>query len=192
MGTLLGPRDAGLYSVASQVAGLIGAGAAAVVFVVIPVVADLHARARRAELQHLVVRTVQACAAVSVPVGVLLFAAGHVALHAYGAAFVEAYPILLVLSVVTLVGATFGGLSGYLLTMTGHEWEASRVIVGTALLNLVLTFVLTPAFRAVGAAVATAGAGLVRTQLLRQRVRRYLGVAVLPYLPAEPRRGEDA
>jgi O-antigen/teichoic acid export membrane protein len=127
---------------------------------------------------------------VSVPVFLLLFTAGHVPLHAYGAAFVGAYPILVVLSGVTLVGSTFGALSGYLLTMTGHEWEASRVIVGTALLNLALTFVLTPRLGAVGAALATAAAALTRTELLRQRVRRYLGVAVLPYLPAEPRGAE--
>ena len=123
----------------------------------------------------------------SVPILVLLFTAGHIALHAYGAAFVDAYPILVVLSSVTVVGAMFGALSGYLLTMTGHEWDASRVIVGTALLNLALTFVLTPTLGTVGAALATATAALFRTELLRQRVRRYLGVAVLPYLPAEPR-----
>jgi O-antigen/teichoic acid export membrane protein len=190
VGTLLGPHDAGLYSVASQVSSLVSAGATAVMFVVLPVVSGLHAQGRRAELQHLVVRTVQACAALSVPILVLLFTAGRVVLHTYGAAFVDAYPILVVLSSVTVVGAMFGALSGYLLTMTGHEWEASRVIVGTALLNLALTFVLTPLLGAVGAALATAAAALVRTELLRQGVRRYLGVAVLPYLPAEPRGAE--
>ncbi len=190
VGTLLGPHDAGLYSVASQVASLIGAGATAVIFVVLPVISGLHAQGRRAELQHLVVRTVQACAAVSVPVFVLLFAAGRILLHAYGVAFVGAYPIMVVLGGVTVVGSMFGALSGYLLTMTGHEWEASRVIVGTALLNLVLTFVLTPRLGGVGAALATAAAALTRTELLRQRVRRYLGVAVLPYLPTEPRGAE--
>jgi len=50
--------------------------------------------------------------------------------------------------------------------------------------------VLTPRLGAVGAALATAAAALTRTELLRQRVRRYLGVAVLPYLPAEPRGAE--
>jgi O-antigen/teichoic acid export membrane protein len=187
VGTLLGPRDAGLYSVASQLSSLISLGAAAVMFVVLPAVADLHARGRRPELQRLVVRTVQGCAAVSIPVAVPLIAAGHTVLSAYGPAFVDAYPVLLVLSAVNLVGAMVGALSGYLLTMTGHEWEASRVIVGTALLNLVLTFILTPAFGAVGAALATAGAGFTRQELLRHRVRRYLGVSVLPYFPTEPR-----
>jgi O-antigen/teichoic acid export membrane protein len=185
IGTLLGPRDAGLYSVASQLCSLIGLGATGVVFVVLPAVADLHARGRRAELQRLVVRTVQGCAVVSVPVAVLLFATGPFVLGAYGVAFAGAYPILIVLSVASVGGAIVGALSGYLLTMTGHEWEASRVIVGTALLNLVLTFILTPAFGAVGAALATAGAGLTRAELLRRRARRYLGVAVLPYFPVD-------
>ena len=183
VGTLLGLRLAGLYSVASQLATLIGLGATAVMFVVLPAIADLHARGRRAELQRLVVRTVQACAVVSIPVAVPLLAAGRAVLRAYGATFADAYPVVLVLGGVQLVGATFGAISGYLLTMTGHEWEASRVIVGTALLNLALTFMLTPTFGIVGAALATAAAGLTRQELLRRRVRRYVGVSVLPYFP---------
>jgi O-antigen/teichoic acid export membrane protein len=192
VGTMLSPRLAGLYSVASQLATLIGLGATAVFFVVLPAIADLHARGRRAELQRLVVRTVQACAAVSIPVAVPLLAAGHAVLSAYGASFADAYPVLLVLGAVQLVGAMFGGISGYLLTMTGHEWEASRVIVGTALLNLALTFILTPTLGIVGAALATAGAGFTRQELLRRLVRRYVGVAVLPYFPAEPRIADGA
>jgi O-antigen/teichoic acid export membrane protein len=192
VGTLLGPRDAGLYSVASQLSTLIGLGAAGVMFVVLPAVADLHARGRRAELQRLVVGTVQACAAVSIPVALPMIVAGPLVLRIYGAAFVDAYPVLIVLSIVQLGGAILGALAGYLLTMTGHEWEASRVIVGTALLNLALTFVLTPTLGGVGAALATAGAGFTRLELLRRCVRRHLGVSVLPYFPAEPSLAEGA
>jgi O-antigen/teichoic acid export membrane protein len=192
VGSLLGPRDAGLYSAASQLASLIALGAQAVIFVVLPVIADLHARGRRAELQRLVVRTVQACAAVSVPVAVLLLAAGHVVLRAYGAAFVQAYAVLVVLSAGHLSGALLGILSGYLLTMTGHEQAASRRVVGTALLNLALTFVLTPVFGAVGAASATLLASVARVTLMWWYARRHLGIVVLPHLPAEPRGAEGA
>ncbi len=191
VGTLLGPRDAGLYSVATQLTSLIGLGAAAVIFVVLPVVADLHARGRRADLQRLVVRSVQGCAALSVPVVVLLFAAGDVVLRLYGSAFADAYPIVLVLSVSQLMAWTIG-IPGSLLPTTGHEWQASRVIVGTALLNLALTFVLTPAFGAVGAATATLAAQLVKVGLLRWYAWRYLGVATLFWLPAALRVREDA
>jgi len=192
VGTVLSPRDAGLYSAASQLSGLTMLGAQAVIFVVLPWISDLYARGRRAELQRLVVRTVQGCAALSVPVIVLLLAAGRVVLHAYGAAFVDAYPILVVLGAGQVLGATMGILSGFLLTMTGHEQAASRMVVGTALLNLALTFVLTPAFGGVGAAMATVVAGFTRVGLLAWYAWRHLGVAILPYVPIESRVAEGA
>ncbi len=175
VGTVLSHRDAGLYSVASQLSGLAMLGAQAVIFVVLPVISDLYSRGRRAELQRLVVRTVQGCAALSIPVIVLLLAGGRVVLRAYG----------VVLGTGTLVGATMGIISGFLLTMTGHERAASRMVVGTALLNLVLTVLLTPAFGALGTAMATVVAGFTRVGLLAWYARRHLGVAILPYFPAE-------
>ncbi len=185
VGTVLSPRDAGLYSAASQLAGLTMLGAQAVIFVVLPFVSDLHARGRRAELQRLVVRTVQACAAVSLPAVALLLVAGRLVLHAYGPAFVDGYAVLAVLTAGQGVGATLGIISGFLLTMTGHEQAASRMVVGTAVLNLALTFVLTPTVGIVGAAVATVLAGLTRVWLLQRYARRHIGVAVRPYLAAE-------
>ena len=184
IGTMLGPRDAGLYSVASQLATLIGFAATAIVFVVLPVVSSLYAQKRRAELQRLVVRIVQACAAVSIPITALLFLGGHFILGWYGADFEDARVLMMILSSAQLFHATIGIISGFLLTMTGHEWEASRVIVGTALLNLALVFVLTPLLGAPGAALATALAGIVKLSLLWWYARRFVGITVLPYLPA--------
>jgi len=136
------------------------------------------------------VRTVQGCALISVPAVAVLLIGGRVVLHAYGSAFVDAYPILAVLTSGTLVGATMGIISGFLLTMTGHERAASRMVVGTALLNLALTITLTPLFGAVGAAVATVTAGLTRVGLLSWYAQRYVGVAVRPYFAAAPRAAE--
>jgi len=184
VGTLLSARNAGLYSAASQLSTLIGLGATAIIFVVLPSVSDLHARARVDELQRLVVRTVQTCALVSVPVALVLVVAGPLVLDVYGSAFAAGYPVLLILSIVQVAAATMGGLSGYLLTMTGHEWQASRVVVGSALLNLALTIVLTPLLGIVGAALATLAAGLVKLGWLWLYVWRFVGVAVLPYVPA--------
>lgn len=193
VGTVLGPRDAGLYSAASQLAALIAFASTAVIFVVLPIVSDLHARGRRAELQRLVVRTVQGCALVSLPIAVLLWAAGTTVLGWYGPAFEGAYPIMATLGAANVFHATIGIISGFLLTMTGHEWEASRVIVGTAVLNLVLAFALTPVLGAMGAALATVVAGLTKLALLWWYAWRYLGVRVLPYLPSNiPQAGGGA
>jgi O-antigen/teichoic acid export membrane protein len=96
----------------------------------------------------------------------------------------------LLLSIAGLAGWTIG-IPGSLLPATGHEWQASRVIVATALLNLALTFVLTPKFGVVGAATATLVAQLTRVGVLRWYAWRYLGVTTLFWLPAEQRIRED-
>lgn len=192
VGTLLGPRDAGLYSAASQLSSIIGLGANGVFFVVLPVFSDLYARSRHDELQRLVVRTVQGCTAVTVPVAALLCVAGPAVLHWYGPSFAGAAPVLFVLVAGQLAGLTVGGLSGFLLIMSGHEREASRVAVGTALLNLALAVLLTPLLGMVGAALATVAAGFTRVGLLYWYARRTVGVAVLPYLPAALREAPGA
>src|SRR5439155_1624412 len=63
---------------------------------------------------------------------------------------------------------------------------ASQMVVGTAIFNLALTFVLTPAFGAVGAAAATVAAGFTRVGLLSWYARRYVGVAVRPFITKQP------
>ena len=181
VGSLLGAREAGLYSVASQLTTLIGFGATAVVFVVLPTLSSLHAQGRRAELQRLVTSIVQACAAVSIPTTILLVAAGHIVLRWYGPGFDGAHVVMLVLCSAQVLHATVGIVSGFLLTMTGHEWEASRVIVGTAVLNLVLMFILTPVLGVLGTAIATVFAGVVKLSLLWVYARRYVGVVALPF-----------
>jgi O-antigen/teichoic acid export membrane protein len=55
------------------------------------------------------------------------------------------------------------------------------VIVGCAVLNLVLTFALTPTFGAMGAGVATTITTLVRSYLLTTRMRRALGLSLSPW-----------
>jgi O-antigen/teichoic acid export membrane protein len=74
--------------------------------------------------------------------------------------------------------ATIGSIGGYLLTMTGHQRDASIVIASTAVFNLLLTLVLTPMFGIIGTATATAIAVLLRGILLAVIVRRKVGVSL--------------
>jgi O-antigen/teichoic acid export membrane protein len=150
---------------------------------VIPIISDLHARGQQQELQRLVVHAVQACAVVAIPVALLLGLGGPMILRWYGPHFADAYPVMMVLSAAQVLHATIGIIAGFLLTMTGHESQAGRVIIITALLNLALTFALTPLFGAVGAASATAIAGIAKLGWLWVYARQYLGVSVLPYQP---------
>lgn len=180
VGTFLGATQAGLYGAASQFAVLVSFGATAAVFIAQPMIADLYARRRADDLQRLVSQVVMIAFAVSVPVfaGLLLF--GHWLLGLYGAQFAQAYPVLLVLAGAQLVQATVGILLGYLLTMTAHQKEAARIIATTAVLNLAITAVLTPAFGVVGTATATLIAMACRSIALIVYARKLLGVRVVP------------
>jgi O-antigen/teichoic acid export membrane protein len=179
VGTLLGTTDAGLYSVASQLAVLISFGVAAIVFVAVPMVSDFHATGRRADLQHLVKLVQRASVVVSLPVVALLVVEGRTVLSWFGASFVAAYPVLLVLSIAQFIAAGVGILAGFMLTLTGHQRQAAVIVVGSAVVNLALSLLLTRAFGSVGTAAATATTTLVRSAVLAVYVWKLLRVRMV-------------
>lgn len=179
VGTLLGTTDAGLYSVATQLAALISFGVTAIVFVAVPMVSDFHATGRRADLQHLVTLVQRASVIVSLPVVALLVLEGQTVLGWFGASFVAAYPVLLVLSIAHFLAALVGILAGFMLTLTGHQRQAAVIVVGSAVVNLVLSLTLTRAFGAVGTAAATATTTLLRSGVLALYVWKLLRVRMV-------------
>ncbi|HEX9349020.1 MAG TPA: oligosaccharide flippase family protein [Gemmatimonadales bacterium] len=185
VGTLLGARDAGLYSAASGLTAVLALAANGISFVVFPIISQLSARGSHHELQRLVVRTVQGSMAVTIPAAILLCAAGPLVLHWYGPSFAGAAPVLFLLTAGWVAGLTVGGLASFLLIASGHERIASRVAIFIAAFNLTLSLILTPLFGLVGAAVATMAAAWIRAGLLYWYASRTLNVAVLPFLPRE-------
>jgi O-antigen/teichoic acid export membrane protein len=182
VGTMLGTTEAGVYGVASQLAALISFGVTAIVFIALPMIADLHARSRQAELQHLVNLVRVASVAVSLPVVALLAFMGPKMLGWFGPTFVTGYHVLLVLAGAHFVAATTGILAGFLLALTGHQRQAAVIVVGSAIVNLALSLVLTHTIGTVGTAIATATTTLVRSVVLAVYCWKLLGVRVVPLL----------
>ena len=180
VGSLLGPQQAGQYGAASQLATAVSFGVSAISFIALPIIADLHARQAIPQLQALITHVVRLAVWLSVPVLLVLVFAARPALSAFGPSFEDASGLLILLGFDQLLGAIFG-IAGYLLVMTGHQVSAARVIVGCAVLNLVLTFTLTPAFGAMGAGIATTISTLVRSYLLTRRMRIALGLSLAPW-----------
>jgi O-antigen/teichoic acid export membrane protein len=180
VGTLLGTTSAGLYSVASQLATLISFGVTAIVFVAVPMVSDFHATGRRADLQHLVTLVQRASVVVSLPVVLLLVFEGRTVLGWFGASFVDAYPILVVLCIANFIASVIGILAGFMLTLTGHQRQAAVIIVGSAAVNLALSLTLTHVVGAVGTAMATTTTTLLRSGVLAVYVWKLLKVRMVP------------
>lgn len=154
VGSLLGPAEAGIYGAASRVASLIAFGLTAVNAWAAPLVSDLHARGDRAGLERLVRLAARAIFVVTLPlcVGVALF--GRQVLAAFGPEFQVAHGALVLLAGSQLVNALAGPV-GFLMTMTGRQDTAARILAVHTALGIVLCLVLVPRWGILGAAAAT-------------------------------------
>ena len=177
VGTLLGKAEVGLYGAASQFATLVGFGSTAIMVIAQPMIADLYARRRIAELSRLARQIVALALIASVPVFFGIVIMGRPLLRLYGEPFVAAYPVLVVLSISQLIAAVVGMLLGYLFTMTNHQQTATKIIGGSAVLNIVLALVLTYSFGTIGTATATGISTLVRSVALALAARKILAEA---------------
>jgi O-antigen/teichoic acid export membrane protein len=176
--SILGKESTALYSTASQLSALISFAFTALILIVQPQIARLYAQKKLSDLQRLIGQIQLASLVTSLGVFLVLAIGGRWALGWFGKDFRAGYPVMLILGAGQIALATVGAVSGYLLTMTGHQREASRVIGGTALFNLVLTLILTPLIGIQGTALATTIAVVARTVILAVIVRRMVGVSL--------------
>jgi O-antigen/teichoic acid export membrane protein len=155
VGSLLGTREAGIYGAASRVASLLAFGLSAVNAWAAPLISDLHARGDHAGLQRLTRLAARGIFAITFPacLGVALF--GRQVLAAFGPEFEAAHTALLILAASQLVNALAGPV-GFLMTMTGRQNAAARILGLHTVLVVALCLVLVPRFGIVGAALATA------------------------------------
>jgi O-antigen/teichoic acid export membrane protein len=175
----LGKEATAVYGTASQLSALIGLAFTAFMLIVQPQIARLFAQRRLSDLQRLVSWVQLASLMVSLAAFLVLVVFGRWALGWFGTDFRAGYWVMLILGLGQICLSTFGAIAGYLLTMTGHQREASRVIVGTAVENLVLTLVLTPLLGLIGVALATSIAVVTRAVILAVIVRRLVGVSLI-------------
>jgi O-antigen/teichoic acid export membrane protein len=181
VGNMLGARASALYGTASQIGVLVSFAAAAITLVAIPEVAQLYAQGKLRELQRLLHLMLAGTAAVTVPAVIVVLTLGPWLLGLYGPAFEDAYPMLVIISINQAVIGIIGIMSGYVLTMTGHEKAAAIIISVSAVLNLVLSVVLTRLMDdAAGAAVATLLATTLRSAALAVFARRKLKLDLVP------------
>ena len=180
VGSMLGGTQAGLYQVASQLASLVSFGITAIIYLALAMISDLHAKALRAKLQHLVTLLSRVNLIVSLLVVTLLALVGTEILGFFGHSFTAAFPVMMVLASANFVSATVGILAGFLLTLTGHERQAAMAVVGSAALNFTLSLLATRTFGAIGTASATALTAVLRSGVLAFYCWRLLGIMPAP------------
>jgi O-antigen/teichoic acid export membrane protein len=98
---------------------------------------------------------------------------------AFGGTYDGAALPLAILCLAQIVN-TLTGLAGIVMSMGGHHRESVVAVLAAMAMQLGLCLWLVPSHSVMGAAIASAAATLVWSQILRLRVRRHYRVNTLP------------
>lgn len=180
LGALRSTTDAGIYSVATQIAALVLMGNLASTALLSPQISALHEGRQHTELQQLIDKAARINLAVSAPATILFLFLGKTALGLFGAEFETGYVSLAILAISQLVVALAGPV-GAVMAFTGHEREATKIIGGCTLLNVLLNAALIPILGLEGASIATGVTLMVRSAILTRAVRRRLNLRGHPF-----------
>jgi O-antigen/teichoic acid export membrane protein len=125
-----------------------------------PTASKLHVSQNQAALQSLFARATVLSLAGTIALALPLLFLMEPLLRLFGEDFVATAPIAQIL----VVGQIFAAATGpqlNLLTMTGHEWVAARMLVVGAIVNIAACAIGIVFFGAIGAAVATTATNVV-------------------------------
>lgn len=179
----LSSREVGEYNAGARCAELASFVLAAVNVVAPATISTLHTQEKRHDLQRFLTRMAHLSFWPSLAVGLTLILGGELLLSLFGAGFLAARGALTILVVGHLVNASAGS-AGFLLSMTGHQDRVAVTYGWTAVLNIVLNYLLIPRFGITGAGVATAASMIVwNVWLLAEgRIRVGLDASILSAL----------
>jgi len=155
LGLLSNPGQAGLFAVANRIALLLAFGLAAVNTIAAPLISQLHATGEKRELQAMLRLAAKGIALFTIPTGAFVILASPWLLSLFGPEFTAAHKPLCWLVAGQTINALAGSV-GFILTMTGHQVIAARIIYVAAIGKITLSFFLLPAYGALGAAIGSA------------------------------------
>lgn len=143
-----------------------------------PLIAQYFAQQQQQQLQRLASRSARLSLLIGLPMVLALGIGGKWVMSLWGEAFVQAYPVLLVLCVGQLFNLACG-LSGSLLAMTGNErWLLVALLLSLSV-NLSLNAWLIPQWGMMGAAVAVTVSTIVKNICWVIAVRKTLHIRAM-------------
>jgi O-antigen/teichoic acid export membrane protein len=180
VGTLSGPRAAGVYSVVQRGAEIIVVLLFATNMPLAPAIARLYARDDREGLERTTEQMARAALALSLPLALVLIVFPGVYLGLFGSAFRTGETAMVIVAFGQLINAT-AGPSGNVLIMTGHERLAAYGVTIGLIVNIGLAFVLVPSLGVTGGGIAYAASLILWNMILVIVARRRVGVNVTAF-----------
>lgn len=179
LGLFASPEDVGIYAVASRASEVMLFPYDAVTLAGSALFAALATKGDRSEMQRLATIATRIILVAGLPVclGLLAFAPGF--LGFFGSGFVAGEGVVRILATTTYL-STLGGFVIPILYVTGGHRVVAAVVVGAALANVVLSFLLIPPLGIVGAALAAGTSLLGLKAALVVGIWRRLRIVSLP------------
>lgn len=138
---------------------------------------EYHSSGDRARLQAFVVKSTAWTFWPTLTAVALMVVLGRPFLSLFGPAFVEGYPLMLILSAAVLLRASIGPAER-MLAVLGEQRMLMHIVLATLVAAVALLVTLVPLFGVLGAALAIALAAVVETVLLAVMTRRRLGLDI--------------
>jgi len=179
-------EEVAVYGVASRLIQVMAALPGLAGFLIPQELALLYADGRRADMERLARQAATAMAMVSAVafVGLLVFARPLLG-FAFGDVYARGAGVVLLLAIGSFWD-TASGSAGYALQMTGHHVRLLLLTAGAAVLNLVLSVLLVPAWGGPGVAVATSITLVALNIAMVRSARKLVGIRTFVYWqPAE-------
>ncbi len=175
IGSLRGAKDTGIFAIAVRLSDLEGYLLFAMNVVLAPVISKLFAENNLPELQRVITNSLRIGFLFSLPIIVCFLFFPTFFLGFFGDEFGEGKFALILLTISQVVNFATGSV-GYLLTMTGHQRTAIKLLFLCALLTTLLSILLIPRYGVSGAAIAAATNNIVLNVLMAIAVHRKIGI----------------
>ena len=178
--------DVALYGAASRLVFFVATPLIIVSQVVPPIIAELHARGEREQLER-ALRSVSTVAGIpaALVLGTFVVAGGAIMSLVYGSYFRQGATVLVILSCARLV-AVCTGSSGVTLMMTGNQRTMMTLTIATSVMSVTAEILLAPRYGITGVAAATCAAQTLQNALQLVFARIRVGIWTHARLSFEP------
>lgn len=164
----------GHYNVASKVALLTSVLLAATNAIAAPKFSELYSSGQLHALKRLVKKTTRLMIILMIIPTLILYTFPHEILSTFGSGFERAAPILTLLTLGQFVNVSCGSVV-FLLSMTGHEKKVRTIMLTTALINIILNYLLIQSHGVTGVAMATMASLMIWNIWMLFQVKKSLG-----------------
>ena len=178
IGYYLSSEDAAIYNVALRLASLVQFPAVALGLVLAPQISKLWAEKNVIKIEKTIHIGAMACLGLSSGLSILILVKADFLLNLFGSEYIAGRDALVILCIARCVNS-FGGLAGYLMTMTGYQNISMKVLLVSALFSITSNIVLVTNLGPYGGAIANLMSTVFWIILMSVMAVKYLKVSPL-------------